>query len=255
MSKYSFGMFKDRRRIISALTIVMMCLLICLGRALAGSAPGTGMVGSIHDLNMFDYVFKDSQQRVCIFCHTPHNANPAAGALWNITIDPTILSLAPYQWVAPTNQGIPFNADPLMGPSRLCMTCHDGVIAMDAQGDTMASRFPQDVISTNLGTTHPIGFSYDNAKINRGPAELADKNLYLATAITISDSPGVYNQVARNSNVRIVDLLFQGTFITCMTCHDVHNDQNVSPDPGHDYNYLLWAKEEQSLICLTCHLK
>jgi hypothetical protein len=255
MNRHSFGTHKDRRRIITTLTIVTMCLLICLGRALAGSAPGTGMVGSIHDMNMFNFVFKDPNQRVCIFCHTPHNANPAAGALWNLTIDPTIISLSPYQWVAPTNQDILFNADPLVGPSRLCMTCHDGVIAMDSQGDTMVSRFPQDVISTNLSTTHPIGFSYDSAMKSRGPAELADKSLSLATAVTVSNSAGVYNQVSRNSSLRIVDVLYQGTYVTCMTCHDVHNDQNVLPDPGDNYNYLLWAKEEQSMICLSCHLK
>jgi hypothetical protein len=135
------------------------------------------------------------------------------------------------------------------------MTCHDGVIAIDSQGDTMTSLFPQDVISTNLGMTHPIGFSYDAAMNVRGAAELADKNLYLATMVTISNTPGIYNQVTRNSQLRIVDVLFQGKYITCMTCHDVHNDQNVTPDPGDNYNYLLFAKEEQSLICLSCHLK
>jgi hypothetical protein len=255
MKKWYGGVLKDRGRIFSRPVLVILCWLFCAGRALAGSAPATGLVGSVHDMNMFEFVFNDPEQRVCIFCHTPHNANPAAGALWNIIIDPTIISLAPYQWAAPSNQSIPFNSDPLMGPSRLCMTCHDGIIAIDSQGDTMASKFPQDVISTNLSMTHPIGFSYDAAMNARGATELADKNLNLATSVTNSNIAGIYNQVTRNAQLRIVDVLFQGTYVTCMTCHDVHNDQNVTPDPGDNYNYLLWAKEEQSLICLSCHLK
>ena len=223
--------------------------------ALAGSEPHTGMVGSIHDMNMFNFVFKDPQQRVCFFCHTPHNANPAAGALWNLSLDPAAISLTPYQWTVPANQGISFNSDPLVGPSRLCMTCHDGNIAMDPVGDTMVSKFPQDVISTNLSMTHPIGFSYDDSMNTRGPAELVEKSQYLATAISISNTSGVYNQITRNGELRIVDVLYQGSIVTCMTCHDVHNDQNVVPDPGDNYNYLVWAKEEHSLLCLSCHIK
>jgi hypothetical protein len=221
----------------------------------AGTAPHTGMVGSIHDMNMFSFVFKDTQQRVCIFCHTPHNANPAAGALWNLTLDPASITLASYQWIAPTNQKISFNSDPLIGPSRLCMTCHDGNIAIDVAGHTMSNNFPQDVISTNLSITHPVGVDYDSAMSIRGASELADKTSHLATSLSTNYSATEYNQVTRNATLRIVDVLYEGVYITCMSCHDVHNDQNITPDPGHNYNYLLLAKEEQSLICLSCHLK
>jgi hypothetical protein len=86
MIKWYDGVFKGRGRIFSTPVLVMLCWLFCAGRALAGSAPATGIVGSVHDMNMFEFVFNDPQQRVCIFCHTPHNANPAAGALWNIII-------------------------------------------------------------------------------------------------------------------------------------------------------------------------
>jgi len=254
-SKFPCDRSKLPENILRCIIISCLILLSHAVPVLAGSAPGTGMVGSIHDMTLFNYVFQDPQQRVCILCHTPHNANPSAGALWSLNLDPATITITPYKWTAPPNQGISFNSDPLVGPSRLCLTCHDGNVAIDTAGDTIQSAYPQDVISTNLCVTHPIGFSYDDAFNTRGIKELANKNSYLATAITISNVPGVHNQITRNSSLRISDILYEGSIVTCMTCHDIHNDQNVTPDPGHTYNYLLWAKEEGSLNCLSCHIK
>jgi len=132
------------------------------------------------------------------------------------------------------------------------MTCHDGVIAIDSHGDTVTGEY---LISKDLNITHPIGFSYDEAMAARGPSELVDKNQRFATKVTVSTVPGTYNTVERNSTLRISDVLYTGSIVTCVTCHSVHNTGNATPDPGHTYNYLLWAKEEQSLICLSCHIK
>ena len=217
----------------------------------AGSEPGTGMVGSVHDLNTFSFVMNDPYQRVCNFCHVPHNADASAGMLWSKSLDSSASGLQPYTWATPANMAIPQTLDPLVGPSKLCMTCHDGVLAIDPHGDKMPSGY---VISKNMGLTHPIGFSYDDAVAARGNGELVDKNQKFASAIKISISSD-YNTVTRGLNVKIVDVLYQGSIVTCCTCHDVHNKGNVAPDYGHQYNYLLWAKEEQSLLCLSCHIK
>lgn len=231
---------------------LLAILLFAPIQAMAGQAPGTCTSGSVHDMSTWGFIINDPYQRVCAFCHTPHNANPGAGPLWSRPLDTTASGLAPYTWAAPANQQIPQTMDPLIGPSRLCMACHDGMVALDAHGAQMPSG---DVISKNLNFTHPIGFSFDDAKAARGGTELVDKNQRFATAVTISTTPGIYNTVVRNGNRRIVDVLLNGSIVTCSSCHDVHNCGNVTPDPGDNYNYLLWAKEEQSLICLTCHLK
>jgi hypothetical protein len=220
--------------------------------AVAGLEPGSGITGSVHDLNTLAFVLGDDFQRVCVFCHTPHNAAPGAGMLWSRQLNTAISGLAPYTWTAPANQDIPQDLDPLVGPSRLCMTCHDGVIAIDPHGGTMPK---EDVISKELNFTHPIGFRYDDAMRVRGVKELVDKEQHFATAIQISDVPGQRNVITRNARYRIKDVLYEGAIMTCSTCHDVHNKNNVIPDQGHNYNFLLWAKEEQSLICLSCHIK
>ncbi|GFO55432.1 cytochrome c [Geomonas sp. Red276] len=231
---------------------IVFHLLIAGGAAFAGQAPGTGTVGSVHDMNTFAFVFNDSMGRVCAFCHVPHHANSEAGTLWAKPLDQQASGLRPYTWTAPENLRISQNLDPLVGPSRLCMTCHDGAIAIDPHGTKMPA---EKTISTDLNITHPIGFSYDEAVTARGTDQLAEKTEQYATAVTPSETPGVYNRVTREAKIRIVDLLYQGEILTCVSCHDVHNKNNVSPDPGHDYNFLLWAKEENSLICLSCHKK
>jgi len=83
----------------------------------------------------------------------------------------------PYAWKAPTNSTIKFAGDPLIGPSRLCMACHDGIVAPDAHGTAggsvgstgMTSHYT-DALGMNakrfindLTVTHPIGFLYADA--------------------------------------------------------------------------------------------
>lgn len=63
-----------------------------------------------------------SEDRVCIFCHTPHGAR-ATAPLWNR--NDSTASYLPYD--SPT-----LNADPGQptGSSKLCLSCHDGTIAL-----------------------------------------------------------------------------------------------------------------------------
>jgi hypothetical protein len=55
---------------------------------------------------------------------------------------------------------------------------------------------------------------------------------------------------------KIQDTLYGADgYMTCASCHDVHNTVNVTPASGHTYNYFLYAQEEGSAICLSCHIK
>ena len=74
-----------------------------------------------------------------------------------------------------------------------------------------------------------------------------------------SAGAGTYDKVDRDlGGRRISDVLYQNDIMTCASCHEVHNKENVVQDVGtHGYqpNYLLYAKEKDSLICLSCHIK
>ncbi len=66
-----------------------------------------------------------TETRICVFCHTPHNAAPLS-PLWNKALDPQAYTV----YASPTLKAGPL-AQP-SGPTKLCLSCHDGTIAMGA---------------------------------------------------------------------------------------------------------------------------
>jgi Doubled CXXCH motif (Paired_CXXCH_1) len=262
-----------------SLVFVVSATVIGPGTARAGSLPGTGISGSSHDIGYLGAVFnnyaQDDFQRTCIFCHTPHNAQIGSLALpplWNRA--ESTANLTPYTWAAPANLQVSFNADPLVGPSRLCMSCHDGVTAVDSHGPYSGSargsyegtaliNSPGRYID-NLSVVHPIGFLYQDAMDAR-PDELIDpSNYYIDRVPSGAAAAGIStrNRLASNFTYRtkkIIDTLYGG-YVTCATCHDAHNTDNAMNDPalsnpGYIPNYFVWAREQNSALCLSCHIK
>jgi Zn-finger protein len=249
----------------------------------------------MHDMTVAVPATADAMGRVCVYCHTPHHALKDEGLnnypLWNHDLV-DVSTYVPYTWATPANtdSSMAINqATMLMGPSRLCMSCHDGSIAVDEHGGTLAQTGSVSSIATrakltnDLSNTHPIGFNYNNAASVRnakagngslsagGAAEIVPSTYGFATAIKITTDSALnqmtYNDVTRNDGVNhkiIADVLYQGDYMTCATCHEVHNKENVkqdnynglnSTDSSKAPNFFLYAKETQSLICLSCHVK
>ena len=255
------------------LALVIAFATLTAGAVYAAGGPGTGVVGSMHDINAFGAgaYQQDKYERVCVFCHTPHNAQTngaIAAPLWNHAPS-TVNNLDPYNWSSPANGTLAFDADPLVGPSRLCMACHDGVTAVDSHGTAgsqagdkvMTSAYTDALGATakryidDLTVTHPIGFKYDEAAALRGPGEIVPSNNGFITAdVDASFDTNLANRPAGQSAKKIKDTLYTG-YMTCASCHDVHNSVNAKPNPGNSYNYFLYAKQEGSAICLSCHVK
>src|SRR5215203_3082312 len=79
-------------------------------------AQTVSVVDSKHNMNRLGGASAAYGGQVCVYCHTPHRANMAVGALWNKTATST-----------PTRDGEPlayFN----QGSSGTCLACHDGTI-------------------------------------------------------------------------------------------------------------------------------
>jgi len=267
------------------------------GAALAGLPAGTGVNGSLHDMTKVVSTNVDAMGRVCVYCHAPHHAIVKDGTalqgelpLWNHKF--STANFTPYTWATPDNQaGAGDITDPLIGPSRLCMTCHDGNVAIDEHGTSSGGTWAQAGgtkigslgdggranLTADLSNTHPIGFDYEtvaayrNAKSSNGSGvanadgtEIVVSSNHYADSITISGTQGVYNTVTRNQGGKtIADNLYQNRIMTCATCHEVHNKENAIQDNfinGSQKgvaapNYFLYAKETNSLICLSCHVK
>ena len=138
-----------------------------------------------------------TEDKICIFCHTPHNATPFT-PLWNKKIEPKAYTL--YQ--SSTLSAMPGQPS---GPSRLCLSCHDGTIALGdvlkpATGIQMTiDRLTSGMrahLDTDISNDHPVSFSYLDALPN---PELSD---------TLPPILHTYG----------------GGNIHCTTCHDPHDD-------------------------------
>lgn len=171
------------------------------------SVSGTGSIRAL------------TETRICVFCHTPHNSTPLT-PLWNRELQPRNYTV----YSSPT-----LKADPLpqpSGPTKLCLTCHDGMVAMGgvlnpSGGIAMAGNdmLPPGSLSNfglDLSGHHPVSFSYHTSLPND---ELAP-------------TPPL-------------DLNFGGADeLHCMTCHDPHNDT---------YGKFLAKDNRYSTLCITCH--
>jgi predicted CXXCH cytochrome family protein len=238
---------------------------------------GTGINGTVHDLgsshNGMSYTAlpADPLQRICIFCHAPHstyklspaNGGPGVGVgsgpqapdaftylpLWNHQLTGNYASYTMYQNGpgAPTkgphaSQAIQNGMTP-GGTSLLCLSCHDGSVAINAYGNSSqlpysvsnggATIDPQYMIGKDnyLGNHHPIGFNYD-------AVQAVDTEIRSADTAQMGASGPVRNHLYGPGN----------TQLECGSCHAVHNKGNTGET-------LLWRSDTSSRLCLTCHDK
>ncbi len=77
-------------------------------------------------------VFTTQTTEICIFCHTPHGANPDSvsfGApIWNRRLSAEVYTMYDQVW-SKSFEG-QLNTGQPTGFSRLCLSCHDGTIAL-----------------------------------------------------------------------------------------------------------------------------
>jgi predicted CXXCH cytochrome family protein len=259
-----------KRSVFGLLAIGLALVLTPNASAYSGTyVPGAGINGTAHDLSIpgangmnYAAVPADSQTRICIFCHAPHNTyrlstatgglGPVAPAafdylpLWNHDLTGFTTSFTMYTngtggpQVGPKALNATFGATP-GGSSLLCLSCHDGSIAVNSYGNSaqIASSVstgttfmtPQYQIGTNgyLGNHHPIGFNYDDV-------QAVDTDIRSADTAMLTPTTYVRDHLD-NSDVE------------CATCHSVHNKGNTGP------NALLWRSDQNSELCLTCHDK
>lgn len=185
-------------------------------------APGAhgGIVGSAHDFSNSGW----SGGEVCAVCHTPHGADTSlsGGPAWNHRPSTATYTL----YSSPTMKA---TLSQPTGVSKLCLSCHDGTVALDSFGGKIGSTTISGsaLIGTNLNRMHPISFAYDSGLAAR------DDTLYDPA----SRNSGLGGTIDR-------DMLYDGK-MECATCHDVHDEQgNV---------HLLRKSDAGSALCLTCH--
>ena len=181
------------------------------------AAPHGGVAGSKHDLSTGGPgpIRAMSETNPCAFCHLPHvggtTSRPDPGSIH-----------APYE--SSTMRG---RAGRPSGATRVCLSCHDGTIAV---GQTLGRHIRTNIAAipsgrpSNLGTDlrkgHPVSFV---------PAP--------AGGDTRPPPPGDPVKLDRRGELQ------------CTSCHDPHQEYGGDPVVG-----MFLAKSAQnSELCLTCH--
>jgi len=182
------------------------------------------IAGSAHDFS--DDAWNPGD-RICIVCHTPHNAVVSPDApLWNHELTVAAFTLYTSPTLDATDMGQP------AGASLLCLSCHDGTVALENFGGTTTGTeliTGGALVGTDISNDHPISFTYD------------------ATLATTDG--GLFDPTTANSGLGgtiDADLLFAGQ-MQCASCHDVHNSGGNT--------FLLRVDNAASALCLTCHNK
>jgi Doubled CXXCH motif (Paired_CXXCH_1) len=222
------------------LSLLRFYILIIIGFFFALGLNAQGIVGSRHDFTSsgwnWNFMHKGTEE-ICIVCHTPHTADTTVidSPLWNHEVTSSTFTLY---------SSSTFNAALVIGQpegvSKLCLSCHDGTVALDSWGNlggTVSGGGHSWIQGTNLSNDHPISFTYDST-LASVDGELHNPN---------NTPSGLGNTIAN-------DLLSIGR-VECTSCHDVHNKMGNSTILSTTNNHMLWKKNTGSALCLTCHDK
>jgi hypothetical protein len=200
-------------------------------------AQHSSVANTVHNLSVSGpgEIRAVDETEVCKFCHVPHNAI-AQKALWGRT-----LSAATYTTPSISNdQGSRVQTPQPNGSSRLCLSCHDGTVALGEiageprtiamQGASRLAPGHKGFIGNDLSGSHPISFA-------------------------VRDSVAGHDD---NSDIGLLPLgdLGNGAVqldgmgrMQCTTCHDPHSDRFFVEDNVPRF----WVAPSVTEVCLACH--
>lgn len=181
------------------------------------------IINTVHNLSVSGpgQIKASSESEICIFCHTPHNSVPLK-PLWNRT-DPGL------NYILYSSSTIQASIGQPDGASILCLSCHDGTIAL---GNVISREIDIDFTSgittlppgntnltTDLANDHPVSFIY-NSSLAIADGELIDP-INLIWPVKLENGK-----------------------MQCTSCHDPH--KNI-------YTDFLVATTQNSDLCIQCH--
>lgn len=256
---------------------ILLSITLLLGTGgIALAAIVTKVANTKHNLSASGPgpVKATSENQICVFCHTPHNANMRVMApLWNrelSTLTYTTYNSASMDAVI-TQPG---------GTSKLCLSCHDGTMALGTVGvlnnnttspvtimmsGTNAGAIPIGKgeftgytrnLGIDLSNDHPISFTYD--------ATLANNDGELRTPPVLAGGiPIVGNRIVGVVPRPLYPL--DSNQLQCTTCHDPHTWESDPTKGNHKFLRGNRLQQTQPLgggfdqsndnMCLACHDK
>jgi hypothetical protein len=207
--------------------------------SIPSSAQRSDVASTLHNLSVSGpgEVRAIEETEICKFCHIPHNAVVPSG-LWSRRL-PSVDYQTPDMR---TPQGGRSTTPQPDGSSRLCLSCHDGTIALGEiageprtvpmAGSPRLGPGRRGFLGTDLRGSHPISFVMPDGL--HGTQD-TDRDMVLRQLDVIRGS----------FDVR---LDAQGK-MQCTTCHDAHQDKYYKPGIVPRF----WVRPTVEEVCLTCH--
>jgi predicted CXXCH cytochrome family protein len=193
--------------------------------ALVASAD---IVGTAHDFSGTSWAGGE----ICKPCHTPHSANEI-GYLWAHTLSTQSYTLFD------GSTSSPGGVDELDKYSRMCLSCHDGTVALnDFHGGGGPPLFIDEgaKMGTDLSNDHPIGITAEYPVAGSSQFHPA------------TQSPSGIWGFGGGGFPQIPLFPFEGEqVVSCSTCHNPHGKTGI--------DHLLRKSNLGSDLCLTCHIK
>jgi hypothetical protein len=238
------------------------------------TSANAGIIGSKHDFSSNAW---QGKKQICIPCHAPHGANNAtngnngSGPLWNHNVgDKTrtyTYTLYDASGNANTSTAVKLDAN-----TMLCMSCHDGTIALDSFGGGggnsgfigTGGRITQPNSGTDLTGNHPMGSAgiyQTNDGLTSTASYMVDPYIFQGKKAD-PNNPGSYiTDSTKTQNLGTLKPLDGKYVVGCTTCHEPHNRK------GPTVEHMLWVTNEGALttnggtaapgsgLCLSCHKK
>ena len=203
---------------------------LCAGVTGAIALTATAdIVGSVHDFSGTGWAGGE----ICKPCHTPHFADPV-GYLWAHTLSDSVYTL--YDGSTSSPGGV----DELDIYSRMCLSCHDGTVALnDFHGGGGGPIFISEAnnLTTDLSDDHPIGITAEYPIA--GSSQFHEATLFPA---------GLYGfGTGYFPTVPLFPFQEADGVVSCSSCHTPHAVAGI--------DNMLRMSNNASALCLTCHIK
>jgi hypothetical protein len=279
----------DRR--MRALFAVLAALLLAALPVPAQAQRTSDVRNTLHNLSASGpgAAKATTENQVCVFCHTPHGADTTEKPLWNRT-------LAAKTYVVYTSKSLDAEtilntslAQPL-GSSKLCLSCHDGVMALGSvrvlrgqQNQTIGGgtevAMPAGsgsttgytrLLGTDLTNDHPISVTFD-ATLSDRDGELRRPTMSTGAGGQTLNRWGTVVGVRGKADSYKPMLPLEPTGsnsagqVQCTTCHDPHiRETNLTAERNIKFlraNRFQKAQPTSSyvasndIVCLSCHDK